>query len=75
MVRGTDPLAIASKLDVRAVCPVGGYGGAVDIGPGVAQGRRPSSVGHYIRPLHSLMSHNLLAGSVDAQTDALLRLA
>ena len=83
--RGPDPLAVASSLDVLAVCLAAGMAVSTaaaatapsappKLAAGVAPGRRSAGAGR--RSRCGLVDFaGVPAGSVDAQTDALLRLA
>jgi pilus assembly protein TadC len=83
--RGSDPLAVASTLDVLAVCLAAGM--AVSTAAAAAAPSAPPKLAGALRRAADLLalgadpavawsiSPDLPAGSVDAQTDALLRLA
>ena len=82
---GSDPLAVASTLDVLAVCLAAGM--AVSTAAAAAAPSAPPKLAGALRHAADLMvlgadpsvawsiSPDVPAGSVDAQTDALLRLA
>jgi pilus assembly protein TadC len=82
---GPDPLAVASSLDVLAVCLAAGM--AVSTAAAAAAPSAPPKLARVLRRAADLLalgadpsvawsiSPDLPAGSVDAQTDALLRLA
>jgi pilus assembly protein TadC len=82
---GPDPLAIASSLDVLAVCLAAGM--AVSTAAASTAASAPPKLARVLRRAADLLalgadpavawsiSPDLPAGSVDAQTDALLRLA
>ena len=82
---GPDPLAIASSLDVLAACLVAGM--AVSTAAAATAASAPPKLARVLRRAADLlalgadpfvawsMSPDLPAGEVDAQTDALLRLA
>jgi pilus assembly protein TadC len=83
--RGTDPLAVASSLDVLAVCLAAGM--AVSTAAAATAPSAPPKLARALRRAADLLAlgadpavawstaPDLPAGSVDAQTDALLRLA
>lgn len=83
--RGPDPLAVASSLDVLAVCLAAGM--AVSTAAAATAQSAPPKLARVLRRAADLLalgadasvawsaSPDLSAGSVDAQTDALLRLA
>ncbi|MCV7339149.1 type II secretion system F family protein [Mycobacterium haemophilum] len=83
--RGPDPLAVASSLDVLAVCLAAGM--AVSTAAAATAPSAPPTLARVLRRAADLLalgadpavawstSPDLLASSVDAQTDALLRLA
>ena len=83
--RGSDPLAVASTLDVLAVCLAAGM--AVSTAAAAAAPSAPPKLAGALRRAADLLalgadpavawsiSPDLPAGPVDAQTDALLRLA
>jgi pilus assembly protein TadC len=83
--RGPDPLAVASSLDVLAVCLAAGM--AVSAAATAAAPSAPTKLARVLRRAADLLalgadpsvawsiSPDLSASSVDAQTDALLRLA
>ena len=82
---GPDPLAVASSLDVLAVCLAAGMAGSAAAAATAASA--PPRLARILRRAADLLalgadpavawsvSPDLPAGSVDAQTDALLRLA
>ncbi len=82
---GPDPLAVASSLDVLAVCLAAGM--AVSAAAAAAAPSAPPKLARVLRRAADLLalgadpsvawslSPDLRGGSVDAQTDALLRLA
>jgi pilus assembly protein TadC len=82
---GPDPLAVASSLDVLAVCLTAGM--AVSTAAAAAASSAPPKLAAVLRRAADLLalgadpsaawavSPDLKVGSVDAQTDALLRLA
>lgn len=82
---GSDPLAVASSLDVLAVCLAAGM--AVSTAAAAAAPSAPPKLAGALRRAADLLalgadpsvawtiSPDVPAGSVDAQTDALLRLA
>jgi pilus assembly protein TadC len=82
---GPDPLAVASSLDVLAVCLAAGM--AVSTAAAATAPSAPPKLARVLRRAADLLalgadptvawsaSPDLPAGSVDAQTDALLRLA
>ncbi|SPM34183.1 Pilus assembly protein TadC [Mycobacterium rhizamassiliense] len=83
--RGADPLAVASSLDVLAVCLTAGM--AVSTAAAAAAASAPSRLGLALRRAADLLalgadpvtawsiSPSLAIGAVDVHTDALLRLA
>jgi pilus assembly protein TadC len=84
-VRGPDPLAVASSLDVLAVCLATGM--AVSTAAAATAPSAPPVLARVLRRAADLLTlgadpavawaapPDLPAGSVDAQTDAMLRLA
>ncbi len=84
-VRGPDPLAVASSLDVLAVCLAAGM--AVSTAAAATAPSAPPKLTRVLRRAAGLLTvgadpavawstaPDLPAGTVDAQTDALLRLA
>jgi pilus assembly protein TadC len=84
-VRGPDPLAVASSLDVLAVCLAAGM--AVSTAAAATAPSAPPLLARILRRAADLLAlgadpavawsapPGLPSGSVDAQTDALLRLA